>query len=82
LLQTANATLTAQVAQLSAENQALRAQTTELNETLVRLNATYASQVSQLQARLEALTRDAWIGAIVGIAVGAAVSAVVLRRRR
>jgi hypothetical protein len=74
--------LAAQLAQLRAENQALRAQTTELNETLVRLNATYASQVSQLQARLEASTRIAWIGAIVGVAAGAAATAVVLRRRR
>jgi predicted nucleic acid-binding Zn-ribbon protein len=81
-LQTANATLTAQVAQLSAENQALRAQAAELNESLARLNETYASQVSQLQARLEASTRVAWIGAIVGVIAGAAASAVVLRRRR
>jgi predicted nucleic acid-binding Zn-ribbon protein len=81
-LQTANATLTAQVAQLSAENQALRAQAAELNESLARLNETYASQASSLQARLEASTRDAWIGTIVGVIAGAAASAVVLRRRR
>jgi len=53
-----------------------------LNETLARLNATYASQVSQLQARLEASTRVAWIGAVAGAAAGAAASAVVLKKRR
>jgi predicted nucleic acid-binding Zn-ribbon protein len=78
-LQTANATL---AAQLSAENQALRAQAAELNRTLADLNATYASRVSSLQARLEASTRIAWIGAVAGAAAGAAASAVVLRRRR
>jgi predicted nucleic acid-binding Zn-ribbon protein len=81
-LQTANATLTAQVAQLSAENQALRAQAAELNESLARLNETYASQVSSLQARLEASTRVAWIGAVAGVIAGAAASAVVLKKRR
>jgi uncharacterized Fe-S cluster-containing protein len=70
------------VAQLSAENQALRAQAAELNESLARLNETYASQVSQLQARLEASTRIAWIGTIVGVIAGAAASAVVLKKRR
>jgi hypothetical protein len=65
--QAENGQLKAQLARLKAENVALRAQAAELNRTLASLNATYVSQVSQLQARLEASTRIAWIGAIVGV---------------
>jgi len=67
-----------QLAQLTAENQALKAQIASMNETLAKLNETYALQTAQLQSRLETWTRAAWIGA----AAGAAATALALRRKK
>ncbi len=81
-LQAANAALTTQLTQLKAENSQLKAKAAELNESLAMLNNTYAAQVAQLQSQLETWTRAAWIGAALGVAAGAAVTAIVFRRRR
>jgi len=72
----------AQLAQLTAENQALKAQIASMNETLAKLNEEYASQTAQLQSQLETWTRAAWIGAALGAAAGAAATALALRRRK
>ena len=71
-----------QLAQLTAENQALKAQIVSMNETLARLNEEYASQTAQLRHQLETWTRAAWIGAAAGAAAGAAVTTLVPRRRK
>jgi|GEM_PF-881888 len=71
-----------QLAQLTAENQALKAQIASMNETLAKLNEEYASQTAQLRHQLEAWTRAAWIGAALGAAAGAAATALALRRRK
>jgi prefoldin subunit 5 len=68
-----------QLAQLTAENQALKAQIFSMNKTLAELNETYASK---LRSEIETWTRAAWIGAAVGAAAGAAATALALRRRR
>jgi predicted nucleic acid-binding Zn-ribbon protein len=60
-----------QLARLTTENQALKAQIASMNETLVKLNE-----------ELETWTRAAWIGAALGAAAGAAVTSLALRRRR
>jgi len=71
-----------QLARLTAENQALKAQIASMNKTLARLNEEYASQTAQLRHQLEAWTRAAWIGAALGAAAGAAATALALRRRK
>jgi predicted nucleic acid-binding Zn-ribbon protein len=71
-----------QLAQLTAENQALKAQIASMNETLAKLNEAYASQTAQLRHQLETWTRAAWIGAALGAAAGAAAAALALRRRK
>jgi len=81
-LQAANATLTAQLTRLKTENSQLRAKAAELNESLTKLNDAYAAQVTQLRHQLETWTRAAWIGAALGIAAGAAATAIAFRRRR
>jgi regulator of replication initiation timing len=67
------------LAQLTAENQALKAQIFSMNKTLAELNETYASK---LRSEIETWTRAAWIGAALGAAAGAAVTAIAFRRRR
>jgi predicted nucleic acid-binding Zn-ribbon protein len=71
-----------QLARLTAENQALKAQIASMNETLAKLNEEYASQTAQLRHQLETWTRAAWIGAALGAAAGAAAAAIAFRRRR
>jgi cell division protein FtsB len=71
-----------QLARLTAENQALKAQIASMNETLAKLNEEYASQTAQLRHQLEVWTRAAWIGAALGAAAGAAVTALALRRKK
>ncbi len=71
-----------QLARLTAENQALKTQIASMNETLAKLNAEYASQTAQLRHQLETWTRAAWIGAALGAAAGAAVTALAFRRRK
>jgi len=82
VLRSANDALAAQLVQLTAENQALKAQIVSMNGTLAKLNEAYASQTAQLRSQLETWTRAAWIGAALGVAAGAAVTAVALRRRK
>jgi len=77
-LETIRAAVAAQLAQLTAENQALKAQIVSMNKTLAELN----EYVSKLQSQLETWTRAAWIGAALGAAAGAAVTALALRRRK
>jgi len=71
-----------QLAQLTAENQALKAQVVSMNETLAKLNEEYAFQTAQLRHQLETWTRAAWIGAALGAAAGAAATALAFRRRK
>jgi predicted nucleic acid-binding Zn-ribbon protein len=71
-----------QLAQLTAENQALKAQIASMNETLAKLNEEYSSQTAQLRHQLETWTRAAWIGAALGAAAGAAATTLALRRRK
>jgi predicted nucleic acid-binding Zn-ribbon protein len=71
-----------QLARLTAENQALKAQIASMNETLAKLNEEYASQTAQLRHQLETWTRAAWIGAALGAAAGAAATVLALRRRK
>jgi regulator of replication initiation timing len=78
VLRSANANLTATLARLETENQALKAQIVSMNKTLAELNEAYVSQTAQL----ETWTRVAWIGAALGAAAGAAVTALALRRRK
>jgi cell division protein FtsB len=82
MLQAANATLTAQLTQLKAENSQLKAKAAELNKSLAELKDAYAAQVTQLRHQLETWTRAAWIGAALGAAAGAAITALALRRRK
>jgi regulator of replication initiation timing len=82
MLQAANATLTTQLTQLKAENSQLKAKAAELNESLAKLKDAYATQVTQLRHQLETWTRAVWIGAALGAAAGAAVTALALRRRK
>jgi chromosome segregation ATPase len=81
-LRATNATLTAQLTRLKAENSQLKAKAAELNESLAKLKDAYAAQVIQLRHQLETWTRAAWIGAALGAAAGAAVTALALRRRK
>jgi cell division protein FtsB len=81
-LEAIRASVAAQLAQLTAENQALKAQIVSMNGTLAKLNEAYASQTAQLRSQLETWTRAAWIGAALGAAAGAAVTALALRRRK
>jgi TctA family transporter len=53
-----------------------------MNETLAKLNEEYTSQTAQLRHQLETWTRAAWIGAALGVAAGAAATAIAFRRRR
>jgi len=78
-LETLRTSVTTQLNQLTAENQALKAQIASMNKTLAELNKTYASK---LQSQLETWTRAAWIGAALGVAAGAAATALALRRRK
>lgn len=71
-LRSVNTTLTALLARLESENQALKAQ----------LNAALNKTLSEQASQLEAWTRATWIGAAAGTAAGAAATAVVFRRRK
>ncbi len=81
-LEALRAAVATQLALLTAENQALKAQIASMNETLAKLNEAYASQTAQLRHQLETWTRAAWIGAALGAAAGAAVTALAFRRRK
>ncbi len=82
MLRSANDAIAVQLAQLTAENQALKTHIASMNETLAKLNEEYASQTAQLRHQLETWTRAAWIGAALGAAAGAAATALALRRRK
>ncbi|MFZ8809341.1 MAG: hypothetical protein ACO2PN_14705 [Pyrobaculum sp.] len=81
-LEALRASVSTQLTQLIAENQALKAQIASMNETLAKLNEEYTSQTAQLRHQLETWTRAAWIGAALGVAAGAAATAIAFRRRR